>query len=136
MTAAHSLAMAFGPLEIKVLEAIWLRDTPSSVHDIQATMPGVAYTTIMTTMDRLFRKGVLGREKRGRAFIYSAVASREEQVAKIVASTFEVILPSEGHAAAPILSEFVDALAKRDASLLDELEQLVSERKNRLKAHS
>ena len=49
---------------------------------ICAQLDSVAYTTVMTTMDRLFKKGLLGRKKVGRAFVYHAVATREEVFAR------------------------------------------------------
>ena len=64
------LAAIFGPLEIRVLEALWARGTAAAVSDLQPQFPGVAYTTLMTTLDRLFRKGTLSRFKSGRAFFY------------------------------------------------------------------
>ena len=58
-----------GPLEWRVLEALWARTTIASVRDLQPEFPDIAYTTLMTTLDRLHRKGVLLREKNGRAFL-------------------------------------------------------------------
>ena len=54
-----------GPLEERVLDALWTRGCPCSVRDLHPLFPAVAYTTLMTTMDRLHRKGVLAREKHG-----------------------------------------------------------------------
>src|SRR5438477_7558476 len=65
-------AGAFGPLEWRVLEALWERNDPGSVRDLQPAFAEIAYTTLMTTLDRLHRKGVLDRIKRGRAFFYTA----------------------------------------------------------------
>ena len=61
------LETAFGPLESRVLEALWARETAASVRDLQPQFPQVAYTTLMTTLDRLYRKGALMRHKAGRA---------------------------------------------------------------------
>lgn len=71
----RQLEAVFGHLEIRVLETLWSRGAPACVRDIQPPFPGVAYTTLMTTLDRLFRKGTLLREKSGRAFYYSPKAS-------------------------------------------------------------
>ena len=67
---------AFGPLERRVLDALWAHGHPACVRDLQDRFPGVAYTTLMTTLDRLFRKGVLHRHKEGRAFVYQPTATR------------------------------------------------------------
>ena len=67
-----------GPLEWRVLEALWSRTTLASVRDLQPDFPEIAYTTLMTTLDRLYRKSVLRREKSGRAFLYQPRLSRAE----------------------------------------------------------
>ena len=54
---------------VSVLEALWTRDSPASVRDLTPSFQDIAYTTLMTTLDRLHRKGVLDREKHGRAFV-------------------------------------------------------------------
>lgn len=130
---ARQLEAIFGPLEIRVLEALWSRATPACVRDLQPQFPGVAYTTLMTTLDRLFRKGTLTREKSGRAFFYRPKASRQELVSQLAGSTFATLLPGDAAAVRPILSMFVDTVGDRDQALLDELEALVRERRQELK---
>jgi predicted transcriptional regulator len=105
------LQSLFGPLEMRVLEVLWSRGGAACVRDLQPEFPGIAYTTLMTTLDRLFRKGTLSRSKSGRAFYYSPAASRHQL----------------------ILSMFVDTLEQHDDALLDELEQLVRARREELK---
>ncbi len=68
------------PLELLCLRALWSLGE-ASVKDVQALVAAsrpLAYTTIMTVLERLLRKGRLTRRKAGRAFLYSPVASREE----------------------------------------------------------
>jgi predicted transcriptional regulator len=107
------LESVFGPLEIRVLDALWAHSGAACVRDLQPEFPGVAYTTLMTTLDRLFRKGTLSRSKSGRAFYYTPNASRRQL----------------------ILSMFVDTLEHQDAALLDELEALVRARRDELKGN-
>lgn len=111
------LDTAFGPLENRVLEALWARDTAACVRDLQPQFPQVAYTTLMTTLDRLYRKGALTRHKDGRAFYYRPTATRPELVSQI---------------ARPIISMFVENIGQRDRALLDELEALVRQRRAKL----
>ena len=69
-----------GPLEKRLLEALWERGN-ATVRDLLNGDGGcqdLAYTTVMTTLDRLFKKGLLARRKVGRAFVYRATASRAE----------------------------------------------------------
>jgi predicted transcriptional regulator len=133
MHSSSQLAMAFGPLEVQVLEALWERAIPSSVHDIEAKFPGCAYTTLMTTMERLFQKGILARAKHSRHFVYRTILTRDEQIASIAEAWFATLLPSDSKLAGPVLSRFVDAVVKRDARLLDDLEQCLRDRRNRLR---
>jgi predicted transcriptional regulator len=117
------LQSMFGTLELRVLEALWRRPNGANVRDIQGEFPKAAYTTLMTTMDRLHRKGVLDREKTGRAFVYRPRYSREELETGAAARAVGTLL---GHGnAQPILSWLVDTVSEHDARLLDELERLV-----------
>jgi predicted transcriptional regulator len=121
-----------GPLETRVLEVLWERGEAACVRDLQPRFPGVAYTTLMTTLDRLFRKGVLHRDKQGRAFFYRPQFSRDELQSQRAGSALATMLPGDASAVRPILSLFVDAVGDRDRSLLDELETLVRARRDEL----
>src|SRR4029450_8119785 len=69
---------ALGKLERQVLEETW-RLGEVSVRDIyRAFEERIAYTTVMHTLDRLFKKNLLARRKDGRAFLYAAVVSQED----------------------------------------------------------
>jgi predicted transcriptional regulator len=132
-TTTRPLESVYGPLEIRVLEALWSRGTPSCVRDIQPQFPGVAYTTLMTTLDRLFRKGTLRRDKAGRAFYYAPKASQDQLVSELAGSTLATLLPGDSASMRPIMSMFVDTIGDRDQALLDELETLVRARREELK---
>ena len=135
-TEGKPLESTFGPLEIRVLEALWARGTPACVRDIQPGFPGVAYTTLMTTLDRLFRKGALLRHKTGRAFYYRPKASQQDLISELAGSTFATMLPVDMESMRPILSMFVTTIGDRDQKLLDELEALVRARRAELKARA
>ena len=117
------LASVFGTLELRVLESLWAHAGEASVRDVLQDFPHAAYTTVMTTMERLHRKGVLQRRKDGRAFLYRAIETREEMESRLLARAIEPLL--DGGNAQPILSCFVDEVSRRDERLLDELERLV-----------
>jgi predicted transcriptional regulator len=134
--SSRQLESTFGPLEIRVLNALWARHTPACVRDLQPQFPGVAYTTLMTTLDRLFRKGTLAREKSGRAFFYRAKATRQELISALAGSTFATLLPGDAAFARPILSMFVDTVGEHDEALLGDLEELVKARRDELKGRS
>ena len=128
--------VVFGPLEIRVLDALWSRGTAACVRDLQPDFPQVAYTTLMTTLDRLFRKGVLTRHKVQRAYFYRPLTSREQWQSRRAGSALANLLPGDTSAVRPILSLFVDAVGDRDRALLDELESLIHARREQLKAES
>jgi predicted transcriptional regulator len=133
-SGARHLEAVFGPLEIRVLEALWSRHTAACVRDLQPEFAGVAYTTLMTTLDRLFRKGVLIREKSGRAFFYAPKGSEEQLLSQLAGSTFATLLPGDSASVRPIMSMFVDTIGDRDEALLDDLEALIRARRDELKA--
>jgi predicted transcriptional regulator len=123
---------SLGGLERDVLEIVW-RHGALTVRDTCDRLGGaVAYTTVMTTMDRLFKKGLLARQKEGRAFVYSATATPEELEGAVATELVESLLHRDGHGPLPILSSLVDAVSDRDRALLDELERLIRQKRRQL----
>jgi predicted transcriptional regulator len=123
-----------GALEREVLSLVWERGD-TTVRDVCARLePPIAYTTVMTTMDRLFKKRLLLRHKVGRAFVYRAVATREELEGAIAGELVQTLLQTDGSEPLPILSSLVDAVSDRDRALLDELERLVREKRRAIDA--
>ena len=123
---SHAL---LGPLEWRVLEALWSRDTAQSVRDLTPEFSEIAYTTLMTTLDRLHRKNVLTRTKQGRAFFYQPRLTRPEFESARAAHALRTALEGGSATLAPLLSCFVEAVGDRDRELLDELEALVKARR-------
>ena len=78
----------FGELETAIMEVMWAADRPYVVRQVRERMRygrPVAYTTVMTVMNILHRKGVLHREKLGRAWQYWPVEAREDHDARLMA---------------------------------------------------
>jgi predicted transcriptional regulator len=126
------LRVALGSLEREVMDIVWLGGD-ATVKAVQGQLPrAVAYTTVMTTLDRLFKKGYVNRERVGRAFVYRAVRSREQTEAALASGMMSGLF--SGNSAMPILSNLVDAVGSQDggADLLDALEQMVREKRRRL----
>ena len=122
---------ALGKLERAVLEEVWQRDE-TSVRDVfRKFNESVAYTTLMTTLDRLYKKGLLNRRKDGRAFVYSPRVTKEELEQGITVDVIEEIISSATEMQ-PILSYIVDTVSERDRELLDDLEKLVQEKRREL----
>lgn len=124
-----------GPLETRVLECLWRRPAAQIVSDLRDAFPGVAYTTLMTTLDRLYKKGLLDRERRGRAFEYRPRYTRAGLRERLARGTIDRLLGAESRTAAlvPILSTFVQEVGRRDDGLLDALEDLIRERRGKEK---
>lgn len=123
---------ALGKLERQVLEETW-RLGEVTVRDIhRAFDEKVAYTTLMTTLDRLFKKNLLARRKDGRAFLYAANVSREDLDRGIKEDVVDGLLGQGADEVEPILACIVDTISERDRELLDELDRLVQEKKRDL----
>src|SRR5262245_35976395 len=120
---------ALGPLEARVMECLWRRGAASSVREVRdAVEGGLAYTTLMTTLDRLHKKGLLDRRREGRAFVYAAKLSRAEFHGGLVRRVLDGML-GRGESVSPVLSALVDTVDEHDPALLHELELLVRRRR-------
>jgi predicted transcriptional regulator len=121
-----------GPLEQRVLELLWSSSAERTVRDVQDGLGGsLAYTTVMTTLDRLYKKGLLARGRRGQAFSYSPRKSREDFAAGLLRKGLDRLL-GRGPAG-PLLASFVDAVSEHDRALLPELERLVRSKERALR---
>jgi predicted transcriptional regulator len=127
---------ALGKLERQVLEETW-RLGEVSVRDIyRAFDERIAYTTLMTTLDRLFKKNLLERRKDGRAFVYAAVLSQADIDQGIKEDVIDGLLGHGADGVGPVLACIVDTISERDRELLDELDRLVQEKKKELRQKS
>jgi predicted transcriptional regulator len=133
-TVPHPLRSraGLGPLEVRLLDLLWSRADAATVGDLQQACPALAYTTIMTTLDRLYRKRLLLRHRDGRAFAYRPRCSRDELLSELVSGQVTRLLgaSAESHV---VLSTLVRAVRDADAALLDELEALVQAERARLR---
>ncbi|HTV59073.1 MAG TPA: BlaI/MecI/CopY family transcriptional regulator [Verrucomicrobiae bacterium] len=123
---------SLGHLEFSVMEILW-EVGESSVRQVRERLNRpLAYTTVMTTLERLFKKLFLSRRKAGRAFLYSPRMSRQdwqrERVGDLVAAFLDETQPSHDL----LLSSLVDAVGQRDQSVLDVLEMKIQQRREEL----
>lgn len=109
-----------GGLEVQVMEFIWSQDEPVGVNDILGSLPGRrrAYTTVMTIVTRLVEKGLVHRERRGRAFVYRAAGTKEELAAE---SLRDILVSVENPQA--VLARLVESL-EASPDLLKRLRKL------------
>jgi predicted transcriptional regulator len=125
----RSFSRQLGPLEQRMLDGLWARGSATVRELIEHGCQDLAYTTVMTTLDRLFKKGLLARTEEGRAFRYAPRFSREEMHREAAGHAFRELLDASPASSMP-LSFLVEILGERDAQLLDDLRKLV-ERKRR-----
>jgi predicted transcriptional regulator len=127
MRKSHTAAPgALGPLEMLVMETLWERGK-STVRDVVTRLNrSLAYTTVMTTLDRLYKKGMLERRVTARAYSYWPRWSRQEWDQKRAGDMVTGFLagpqPSSGSL---LISCLVEALGQYDLALLDEMERKI-----------
>jgi predicted transcriptional regulator len=106
----------FGELEAVIMDVVWRWGRPATVREVVEHLRSgrqIAYTTVMTVMDNLHRKGWLAREREGRAYRYEPVASREEYTAGLMR---EALGGSEDRTAA--LAHFVAQMDPAESAAL------------------
>jgi predicted transcriptional regulator len=120
-----------GPLERRLLEALWARNNATVREMVDEDCRDLAYTTVMTTLDRLFKKGLLTRTEEGRAFRYAPRFSRDQLHREAAGNAFRQLLDCSPASTLP-LSFLVEILGDRDAQLLDDLRKLVEKKRREL----
>jgi predicted transcriptional regulator len=114
-----------GRREREVMSVLW-ESGAASVQQVAMRMgSGLAYTTVMTTLDRLFRKGLLRREKRNRAFIYSAVLSAKDVEGRRAADMIRRFFGESNMQPEVLISCLIDAVHHYDTELLDHLDSRI-----------
>ncbi|WP_233515343.1 BlaI/MecI/CopY family transcriptional regulator [Marinitenerispora sediminis] len=109
----------FGELESAIMDALWDADRPLVVREVRETMTydrDIAYTTVMTVANILFHKGLLHREKSGRAWRYWPRESREEHTARVMSE----VLSGSGDPGATML-RFVEGFSDEEVARLHDV---------------
>ncbi|MEN8261572.1 MAG: BlaI/MecI/CopY family transcriptional regulator [Pseudomonadota bacterium] len=115
-----------GDLEMAVLEYIWPRERvdAKNVHMALEPTRGMSLNTIQSTLERLFKKKLLSREKISHAYFYQAAIKREELMGRMIDNVVKTL---SGGDAEGMLAAFVDIAARDDNAHLDRLEQLIAD---------
>ncbi len=106
----------FGDLEAVIMDRVWEHAEPVTVrelHDELSAERVIAYTTVMSTMDNLHRKGWLNRVKEGKAYRYSPSASREEYSARLMREAL-----ADGGDTEMVLSHFLAQIDGEESAAL------------------
>ena len=109
------------------MEVLWAREGAATARDVSRALAGerdLAHTTVMTVLDRLAKKGFLKRERDGRAWRYSPVASRERYVTELMLGA----LDETGDRDAALV-HFVQSVSEDEAAVIrDALAKLTSDK--------
>ena len=106
-----------GELERSVMDRLWAEPGPQSVRDVHAALlreRELAYTTVMTVLDRLSKKGLVVRTQDGRAYRYAAAQSREALVAEVMHTALD---DDQAHRTAALV-EFVGRVSPEEAEAM------------------
>jgi predicted transcriptional regulator len=117
----------FGGLETVIMHMVWDHDSPVTVRELLGELRqerAIAYTTVMSTMDNLHRKGWLARAKDGKAYRYTATASREEYSARLMAEAL-----AGGGDTEAVLSHFIAEMGGQESEVLAAVVQRLTGRR-------
>jgi predicted transcriptional regulator len=106
----------FGELEAAIMDRLWVRGEPATVRQVHSDLRperDLAYNTVLTVVDNLFKKGWLRRERDGRAHRYEPTASREEYGARLLRDALD-----EAGDPAEALVRFVGRMSADEATAL------------------
>lgn len=118
----------FGDLEAKIMDRLWSWNNPATVREVLDDLRAqrdIAYTTVMTVMDNLHRKGWLQRELDGRAYRYRPTSSRDQYVAALMR---DALTSSADHAAT--LMRFTEQLSEDESVALRRAMRRLGRRKS------
>ncbi|MGE5221078.1 MAG: BlaI/MecI/CopY family transcriptional regulator [Omnitrophica WOR_2 bacterium] len=121
-----------GELEADVMNVVWEKGkvTVQDVKDTLEPRRSLAYTTIMTVMSRLAEKGMLDRQKEGRAFYYTPAASQEKVAGSLLQSIVRRLYDG---ATGKAIAQLLETEENVDDEELERLEELIRSRRARKK---
>lgn len=129
----EGLRSALFDLEADIMEVVWAkrwtRFAVADVHRELARNREIAYTTVMTTVNRLFEKELLDRCRDGKRYVYTARMDRpqfDQAVAREMMQSFSQLAPEEA------VALLVDRVSEADAQELRRLEALIRKRRKEL----
>jgi predicted transcriptional regulator len=118
-------APRLGEREREVLEVLWTEGSATVQQVVKGLKTALAYTTVMTTLDRLYKKGLLQRSKRDRAFVYKPALSKNDLERGRASEMVHRLFSGSGMNQDVLLSCLVDAVQSYDTDLLHRLGEKV-----------
>nr|WP_211093684.1 BlaI/MecI/CopY family transcriptional regulator [Cohnella fermenti] len=125
----NGLERFFGPLEARVMEAIWSRTEPPTIKEVNAVVSEdkrMSFNTIMTVMNRLVDKGVLQKKLQTKSYVYTAVLSKEQFLEEQSKELSYDLVKEFGSLA---VTHMLDAMEQVDPDLLTQLERQIEQLK-------
>lgn len=124
------LQKLLGALEAQVMDCVWDSEGPVSVDEVRKALSAKgkesAYTTIMTTLSRLHKKGLLDRVLKGKAYLYTAHVTQRELTSSATRDVIDGLLSTF---AEPTMSYFVEALGNTAPDKLDALAEIIERKR-------
>jgi predicted transcriptional regulator len=118
-------ATRLGEREREVLEVLWIEGNATVQRVADCLQTALAYTTVMTTLDRLYKKGLLLRSKQDRAFVYKPALSKNDLERERASEMVHRLFSDSSMNEDALLSCLVDAMQTYDTDLLSLLEKKV-----------
>jgi predicted transcriptional regulator len=118
-------ATRLGEREREVLEVLWIAGSATVQQVAGSLKTALAYTTVMTTLDRLYKKGLLQRRKHDRAFVYRPTLSKNDLERGRASEMVHRLFSGSAINQDAVLSCLVDAVQSYDTALLQRLEDKV-----------
>lgn len=128
------LRIILGPLEVRVMEILW--DCGNCcVRDVVGRLnKRTAYTTVMTTLDRLYKKKLLGRKMCDRAYFYQTRVSRREWQESLARQVVAKLVAGSEASRDVLVACLLEAIRQQDALLVRELQNVIRNRDSRTSA--
>jgi predicted transcriptional regulator len=124
-TSHTVLRLIPGRLEIQVMEDLWAHGEVTVRDVVNRLDRPRAYTTIMTTLDRLYRKNMVRRRVLDRAYLYSPCLSRQDWKYEVARSVVEKLLAGSQTSRDLLLACLLEAAGQQEARLLSELKRRI-----------
>lgn len=122
---SSNFGKVLGELETEIMETIWEAENPLSVGDIVKILNrkrNIAYTTVMTIMGRLFRKGLLTRKPHRKAYLYSPIYTKDAFLTRVSQQIIKNLVSSFGKTA---IAHFADEIENMKPSKKRDLMKLL-----------
>lgn len=116
MTGIPRRKVHLGPLEQKIMDIVWESEaiTVKEVHEKICCQRELAYTTVLTVMERLLKKGFVRKEKTGKSFTYYPKKSKIQTAKRSVEAFLNTMVERYGEEALLAFKDEVQKISKKD----------------------